>query len=139
MISGCPSTQNANTGSGVATATVSWTPPNATDNSGTQTLSSDYSPGDSFPIGTTTVTYTSTDESGNTNTCTFDVVVSGEFHVVFLALSEVHIATIGIPNVPDLYPLCFMSSLYNCIDLLIADLRNFADLVCRSFSISCVN
>ena len=86
MISGCPITQNASTDSGMATAAVSWTPPNATDNSGTQTLSSDYSPGDSFPIGTTTVTYTSTDESGNTNTCTFDVVVSGEFSVVFLAL-----------------------------------------------------
>ena len=77
VISGCPSTQNANTDSGIATATVSWTPPTATDNSGTQTLTPDYNPGDSFPIGTTTVTYTSTDAAGNTDTCTFDVVVTG--------------------------------------------------------------
>ena len=77
VISGCPSTQNANTDSGIATATVSWTPPTATDNSGTQTLTPDYNPGDSFPIGTTTVTYTSTDAAGNTDTCTFDVIVTG--------------------------------------------------------------
>ena len=79
MISSCPSTQNANTDSGIATATVSWTPPTATDNSGTQTLTPDYNPGDSFPIGTTIVTYTSTDAAGNTDTCTFDIVVSGDF------------------------------------------------------------
>ena len=102
MISGCAVTQNAGTDIGMATAGVSWTPPTATDNSGTQTLTSTHNPGDTFSIGTTTVTYTSTDDSANTNTCTFDVVVSGEFYVVFLALSKVHIATIGIPNVPDL-------------------------------------
>ena len=62
----------------IATGTVSWTAPTATDNSGTQTLTSDYNPGDSFPIGTTTVTYTSTDAAGNTATCSFDVIVTGE-------------------------------------------------------------
>ena len=77
MISGCPGNQYVNTDSGIATATVSWTPPTATDNSGTQTLTPDYNPGDSFPIGNTTVTYTSTDAAGNTDTCTFVVVVTG--------------------------------------------------------------
>ena len=79
VISGCPNTQSGNTDRGFATGTVSWTAPTATDNSGTQTLTSTHNPGDSFPIGTTPVTYTSTDATGNTATCTFDVVVTGEF------------------------------------------------------------
>ena len=77
VIVGCPGNQNTSTDIGVATGTVSWTAPTATDNSGTQTLTSDYIPGNSFPVGNTTVTYTSTDEAGNTNTCTFEVVITG--------------------------------------------------------------
>ena len=77
VISGCPSAQSGNTDSGIANGTISWTPPTATDNSGTQTLTSDYNPGDSFPIGSTTVTYTSTDAAGNTDTCTFTVNITG--------------------------------------------------------------
>ena len=57
---------------------MSWTPPTASDNSGEAvTLTSDYSPGETFPIGNTTVTYTATDAYGNTATSTFNVVVTG--------------------------------------------------------------
>ena len=79
VINGCPSNQSGVTDSGIATGTISWTAPSATDNSGTQTLTSTHNPGDSFPIGTTIVTYMSTDAAGNTATCSFDVVVNGEF------------------------------------------------------------
>lgn len=79
VISGCPSTQSDNTDSGLATGNVTWTEPTATDNSGTQTLTSDYSPGQPFPIGTTTVTYNSTDAAGNVDTCTFTVTITGMF------------------------------------------------------------
>ena len=48
------------------------------DNLGIQTLTSTHNPGDSFPIGTTTVNYTSIDAAGNSATCTFNVVVSGK-------------------------------------------------------------
>ena len=78
LITGCPGTQTGVTDSGIATGTISWTAPTATDNSGTQTLTSTHSPGDSFPVGTTTVTYTATDPDGNAVTCTFDVVVNGK-------------------------------------------------------------
>ncbi len=54
---------------------VSWTAPSATDNC-SAALTSDYDPGDSFPVGTTTVTYTSTDGEGNTADCNFDVTVT---------------------------------------------------------------
>ena len=79
-LSGTPSTQNINTDTGLPNATVSWTPPSVSDNSGEAvTLTSDYSPGDTFPIGTTTVTYTATDTSGNTATSAFNVVVTGKY------------------------------------------------------------
>ena len=38
-------------------------------------LSVDYSSGDSFPTGTTTVTFLATDDSNNTATCTFNIIV----------------------------------------------------------------
>ena len=79
VITGCPSDQSQNTDSGVATAAVTWIAPTASDNSGTETLTSTNNPGDTFPIGATNVTYTSTDPAGNTATCTFEVVVSGVF------------------------------------------------------------
>ena len=78
VINGCPSNQSSVSDSGIATGTVSWTAPTATDNSGTQTLTSTHNPGDSFPVGTTSVTYTATDAAGNTATCRFDVIVNGE-------------------------------------------------------------
>ena len=59
---------------------MSWTPPTASDNSGeTVTLTSDYSPGDTFPIGTTVVTYTAMDAYGNVATSSFNVVVTGKY------------------------------------------------------------
>ena len=57
---------------------MSWTLPTASDNSGEAvTLTSDYSPGDTFAIGNTTVTYTATDAYGNRATSAFNVVVMG--------------------------------------------------------------
>ena len=60
----------------MTSATVSWTEPTATDNSGmTPTVTQTHQPGDSFNVGTTTVTYTFTDMTGNQAMCTFDVVI----------------------------------------------------------------
>lgn len=56
-------------------ATVTWTPPVANDNCPGVSVSSSHNPGDFFPVGTTTVTYTATDAEGNTATCIFDIVV----------------------------------------------------------------
>ncbi|HYC86744.1 MAG TPA: HYR domain-containing protein [Chryseosolibacter sp.] len=78
VISGCPSAIQVSTG-GACSASVSWTPPSASDNCDAPvTLTSNYQPGDEFPIGTTAVTYTATDTAGNTQTCTFDVTVIDE-------------------------------------------------------------
>ncbi|MGJ3234387.1 HYR domain-containing protein [Marivirga sp.] len=57
-------------------AVATWTEPEASDNCGfVPELTSDFANGSTFPIGTTTVTYTATDEGGNTAQCSFDVTV----------------------------------------------------------------
>ncbi|XP_072175625.1 uncharacterized protein [Diadema setosum] len=72
----CPGQRSVSTEVGKGTARVRWRAPIASDNSGTVTVTSNYDIGYSFPLGTTTVTYTAEDPAGNTETCTFDVVVS---------------------------------------------------------------
>ena len=58
---------------------VNWTAPIVTDNSGYLTLSSDYIPGDLFPVDETTmVTYSATDPSGNIATRSFFVTLFGK-------------------------------------------------------------
>ncbi|PKV51824.1 gliding motility-associated-like protein [Aquimarina sp. MAR_2010_214] len=76
VVTGCPSdiVQNANVNT--CNTVVSWTPPTATDNcTNPLIVSSTHNPGDVFPVGTTTVIYTFSDASGNSDTCTFDIVV----------------------------------------------------------------
>ena len=69
---------------------VEFIEPTATDNSGVVTLQSrTREPGQFFVVGSTPVTYIFVDGSGNTETCTFNVVVTeGEFvdHIKVLDL-----------------------------------------------------
>ena len=67
------------TDNNLPTASVSWAEPMATDNSGTVTVQSVFSSPHSFPIGSTTVTYTATDPSNNMVTREFKVIVTGQF------------------------------------------------------------
>ena len=61
-------------------ASVSWTPPTATDAcSVTPIITTNFQPGDVFSFGTTTVRYTILDSSGNINNdCAFVVEITGE-------------------------------------------------------------
>ena len=80
----CVTDQTRNTNNGVCTYTVVGTEFNPTafaDNCTGATISNDYNSsstlaGAIFPKGTTTVTWTVTDASGNTATCSFDVTVN---------------------------------------------------------------
>ncbi|MBS1937907.1 MAG: HYR domain-containing protein, partial [Bacteroidetes bacterium] len=75
VISGCPSNINLSAGAG-CTAIATWSAPTASDNCSVASFTSDHSSGDAFPLGTTTVTYTAVDGSGNTATCSFTVTVT---------------------------------------------------------------
>jgi hypothetical protein len=59
-----------------ANAVATWTPPTATDNCTTPSVISNFSSGQTFPIGTTTVIYTARDARNNTSECRFNVVVN---------------------------------------------------------------
>ena len=60
--------------------TVTWTEPTATDNSDmAPTITQSHQPGDSFPVGTTQVTYTFADQQGNEALCSFDVIIGNLF------------------------------------------------------------
>ena len=74
IISGCPSDIIINSEVGVCNAIVTWVEPTATDNCNI-TFTSTHQPGDTFPVGVTTVIYTAVDSSGNSVTCEFDVTV----------------------------------------------------------------
>jgi gliding motility-associated-like protein len=76
-------------------AIVNWTSPTATDNCGSATVISTHSPGDNFVLGTTQVTYTATDPSGNRATCTFNVIVEDKTAPVISGCSDVIISANG--------------------------------------------
>ena len=61
---------------------VNYQEPSATDDSGTATLvSRTRAPNSFFPVGTTPVTYTFSDPTGNTASVTFNVnVIEGRHH-----------------------------------------------------------
>ena len=63
--------------------TLTWTPPTA-DDACNVTLVSNFMPGDVFLSGDTIVTYTATDASGNTATCSFQVVVEDKIPPVLV-------------------------------------------------------
>ncbi len=79
VISGCPTDITVYTGAGstTCTQTATWTEPSAIDYcEGNVTFSErNYSPGSTFPVGTTIVSYTFTDSKGNFTKCDFDVTV----------------------------------------------------------------
>lgn len=56
-------------------AIATWTPPTASDNCSVSSLVSSHFPGQEFNVGSTVVTYTATDGSGNVTNRTFTVTV----------------------------------------------------------------
>jgi hypothetical protein len=71
----CPANISVFNDPGVCGAKVSFTP-TATDNCSKVTITSAPASGSFFPVGTTTVTSTATDSSGNKATCSFTIKVT---------------------------------------------------------------
>ena len=73
----CPADITTDTDSGMDTAVVNYTAPVGTDNcTATTTQTAGLPSGSTFPIGITTNTFTVTDGSGNTTSCSFTVTVN---------------------------------------------------------------
>ena len=77
-ITGTPSDMNQTADAGDCGALVTWTAPTATDNCTLDTFTSTHDSGDFFDVGTTTVTYTATDDCGNSTSTSFDVTITDD-------------------------------------------------------------
>jgi hypothetical protein len=77
-ITGLPGTINVNNDPGVCSAVVTWDESVivTSDNCPGESLASTHSSGATFPVGSTTVTYTATDAAGNATVDSFTVVVT---------------------------------------------------------------
>ena len=76
QVIGCPIGPILVDADSLCQALVTWTPPSFQDACDTLlTITCDYSPGTLFTLGTTLVNCTATDVSGNSTTCSFEVVV----------------------------------------------------------------
>ncbi|MFI0425313.1 MAG: HYR domain-containing protein, partial [Flavobacterium sp.] len=76
VITNCPTNITVNDTATPCNSIATWVAPTVADNCSTNiTVTSNYASGSVFPDGVTTVTYTVTDEAGNTSTCSFTVTV----------------------------------------------------------------
>jgi len=78
VMTGCPSDMTVGADDDTCSAVVTWTEPVSTDNCGITSSNNSHSSGDSFPVGTTTVTYDVADASGNTAGCSFVITVEDD-------------------------------------------------------------
>ena len=69
-------TQSVDAGS--CNAVVVWSGPNAVDNCGISSTSSSHSSGDTFSVGTTVVTFNTTDVNGRTGSVSFSIQVTDD-------------------------------------------------------------
>ena len=76
VISNCPNDISVTISAADCDEVVNWTEPTATDDNSVDSFTITHNPGDTFPVGTTTVTYTATDPAGNTASCIFNVTVN---------------------------------------------------------------
>ncbi|HIO66684.1 MAG TPA: HYR domain-containing protein, partial [Planctomycetes bacterium] len=72
VISGMPASLSQTNDPGACSAAVTWTAPTSSDNCPIATLTTTHEPGNTFAVGTTTVTYSTTDIHGNGSSASFD-------------------------------------------------------------------
>ena len=88
VISGTPANITQTADAGQCSAVVNYTVPTAADNCGMSAFFGDATPGDIFPVGTTTVTYTASDIHGNINTASFTITVTDDENPVINPAAE---------------------------------------------------
>ena len=121
LIITCPDDITVSNDPGECTADVSIPLPVTSDNCGVMSVINDYTnvanASGVYPVGTTTVTYTVTDDSGNTATCSFNVTVVDDENPSIICppdltvgttdgncSASISLATIGEPTVTDNCP-----------------------------------
>jgi hypothetical protein len=87
----CPADIAVNTDAGDCEAVVTFSA-SATDNC-SAVITYSHASGSAFPVGTTTVTATATDPAGNTDVCTFDIVVTDNEDPVITCPTDIAVNT----------------------------------------------
>jgi hypothetical protein len=72
----CHANITTNVAAGITNAVVTFSAPTASDNCGIASTNCAPASGSTFALGTNTVTCTAVDTSGNTNTCSFSIIVT---------------------------------------------------------------
>jgi hypothetical protein len=83
VIHDLPASMTQTADAGTCGATIMWAAPTTTDNCPGAALSSTHQPGENFPVGTTTVTYTSDDANGLSSSGSFDITITDDELPVF--------------------------------------------------------
>lgn len=107
VISACPAGQTIEA-TGPSGAVASWTGPTASDNSGSVTLTrtTGLASGSTFPLGTTTVTYTAVDPSTNAAVpCTFNILVQDTTPPTINAISNIVVTAPDLTGANVTFPL----------------------------------
>jgi gliding motility-associated-like protein len=123
VISNCPSDIVVSTSGPGCNEIVNWPLPTASDNCSVDTFVSTHDPGDTFPVGATTVTYTATDSDGNSATCSFQVTVNDTSPPLFANCPE-DIITYGVGAVTWISP----SATDDCSDVNLSSNFNPGDV-----------
>ena len=107
-------------------AVVNYTPPIGIDACSTPTtvLSSGIGPGGTFPLGTTTETYTVTDTDGNEATCSFDITVIDDTPPVITCPSD-QLITLGAGECETIITFSNPGVSDNCPDVIISQTDGF--------------
>ena len=77
-ISDMPANITQTADAGECNAVVTWADPTTDDNCAISTFTSTHNSGDTFNVGTTTVTYTSMDVNGNSSSASFTITVTDD-------------------------------------------------------------
>ncbi|MGY6520117.1 MAG: HYR domain-containing protein, partial [Mongoliitalea sp.] len=119
VINNCPGIIEVSNDQGACGAIVTWIPPTALDNSGSVQLVTDVEPGSFFPIGSSTVTYTATDPSGNSTICTFNIIVNDNQAPVITCPDSIELTVgIGVAGINVTYELPEATDNCNTVNLL---------------------
>lgn len=107
---------------------VSFPAPTASDNCGGATVATSHASGSVFPVGTTVVTVTATDEHGHTSSCSFTVTVLYNF-AGFLSPVE-NLPTVNQVNAGRAVPVKFSLSGNKGLAIFAADSPSSAQYTC---------
>jgi gliding motility-associated-like protein len=104
VITNCPANITLSASPTSCSAIANWIAPSGSDNCPGVVVTSTHAPGSSFPVGTTTVTYTVADASNNQVSCSFTVTVidnTGPFVASLPTITGQCNAVVSAPVVTD--------------------------------------